>query len=374
MANFGKADQPDTISGTINAATVYAGSTFPVSQTGTWTGTFVAGATLPTSLATPVPVSQTGSWTATVNAGSTFPVSQTGSWTATIVAGATLPTSQTGSWTATVTAAATFPVQQTGSWTASVSPSATFPVKGVDAEGAVPTVNPIVAAGHNLSTGVVQVPDIFTAFGIQTTTVIQIGANAGLYNIDTTTGGGYTAGDVAHDAVDTGTRPNKIGGYAVDYEPDSTGEQGRAEVAAADRVDGAFNRRGQFVEGVNPARNEITGINATYNSTLSSTTSDAIECWNYRQLCIGFALEKQNTPTDFTIEVEVTHNNTDYYKLMNGGLGAWIYDDTAVGAAGIKRAYTFPICAYKFRVKTTAAGVDSTDKFIMTTANFYLRN
>ena len=246
-------------------------------------------------------------------------------------------------------------------------------VEGTAAAGGA-VGNPVTVCGRNFVLPTTRnIPDIFTAFGINTTTVIQIGANAGLYNIHTTTGGGYSSGDVAHDAADNGF-PLKIGGRAIDYEPDTTGEQGRAEVAANDRVAGAFNLRGQIIEGVNPQYGEMTTLNDTYDNTTTTNTSTAVECWNYRRITLGWDVSKANTPTDITFDVEVDLGDGNFKKLMNGGVGAWIYDDITVGASGIERAYSIPIAADRFRVTVTTTGTTASNTFTIANAVYYLRN
>lgn len=180
-------------------------------------------------------------------------------------------------------------------------------------------------------------------------------------------------GDVSHDGADSGN-PVKIGSKAFDHEPDSAGQKGPAEVAANDRANMDINLQGQQIMGVNCKYHEPTNIDTTYNNVTTTATSAWYECWNYRYCTFGFDLDKANTPTDIQIEVELElGDGASAKKLMNGPLGMWIYDDTAVGS-GIERAYTFPICAYKMRIKVTATGTDASNTFTMANSCLYFRN
>lgn len=256
-----------------------------------------------------------------------------------------------------------------------VSSSNPIPIEGPDAVGAGLTGQPVQIGGRDLTGQVehIAVNDLGGSIAPMITQLFDIG----LVSINFASDGSVVCvGNTAHDAVDAdaGEGPVKIGAHAIDYEPDSTGEQGRAKVAAADRVDIAANRRGQLITGVNSARSTLTNISTTYNDSTTTATSGAIECWNYRQLTISFEITKANTPTDITFEIEMTPDDSNYFKLMNGGLGSWIYDDTAVGSSGIERAYTFPICAYKFRVKVTATGTTASATFTVSNASYFMRN
>ncbi|MCH7505143.1 hypothetical protein IID04_05890 [PVC group bacterium] len=94
-------------------------------------------------------------------------------------------------------------------------------------------------------------------------------------------------GDVAHDAVDSG-KPVKIGVKVVDYEPDTEDEQGRAEIAEGDRGDVAANLRQEIIEGVNSLFHLFdgefpnTGLDGLYDGSPTESTSEVVECWNYR--------------------------------------------------------------------------------------------
>lgn len=213
--------------------------------------------------------------------------------------------------------------------------------------------------------------DVSTSNAVPVTNDTTIGGltvNLGLNNDVTATG------NVAHDAVDSGN-PIKTGGIATDYEPDTDDEQGAAEVAAADRVDGAFNLRGEKIEGVNPFTTLLDNINITYDDSPTNATSQDIECWNYRQATLGFDLTESGTATDIEIEVQVSLDGTNFFPLVNGGLGKWIYDDATISGEGtLSRAYTFPIAAYKIRVKVIGTGTTASNTFTMANAYLYMRN
>lgn len=191
--------------------------------------------------------------------------------------------------------------------------------------------------------------------------------------------GNLTAvGNLAHDAVDSGN-PIKIGAQATDYEPDTEDAQGRADVAAADRVDIATNLKGEQIDGVNSMFHYFdgtfpdTGLDGVYDDNPTSSTSEAVECWNYRYATVGLCIDSTLAPTDIRIDVEVSPDNTIWYKLMNGPLGLWIYEDTGT-ATEICRALNFEISSRFIRVKITCTGTDATNFFTVDDSYIYLHN
>jgi len=244
-------------------------------------------------------------------------------------------------------------------------------VEGTVAEGN-PIGNPIVIAGKTPG-GDVQAVTAFLASTVYTMPTVIVGSTT-LANIPNASNNElWVGGGEAHDAVDAGN-PIKTGGKAIDYHPDSDAEQGAAEVAANDRANGAFNRRGQIIEGINARYNVLDNVSVVYDDDPTTATSTAIECWNYRQATIGFDLDSLSTPTAILFEVEISLDGTNYFTMTDGPLGAWIYDDT-VCATEINESLTFSIACQKIRLKVTATGTDGAGKeFEVTNAHIYLRN
>jgi hypothetical protein len=179
-------------------------------------------------------------------------------------------------------------------------------------------------------------------------------------------------GNVAHDATDTGN-PVKIGGKATDYERNTSGALGITEVAEDDRVDIAANLRGEQIEGVNGSYVLTTALDNQYDDNPTSATSAEVECWNYRWCTVGFDLVSTSTPTDILIEVETTQDGTNFHKMMDGFLGDWRYDDVACSTE-IFESMTFPINAYKVRVRMKATGTEATKYFTVDNSFIALRN
>ncbi len=185
-------------------------------------------------------------------------------------------------------------------------------------------------------------------------------------------------GDIAHDVADSG-KPIKIGAKAADYEPDTEDEQGRAEVADGDRVDVATNRRGEVIEGINSKFHLFngafpnTGLDGRYDNSPTNSTSEAVECWNYRYATFGFSLDSTSTPTDIEFQVQIMADGINWMDLTNGPLGAWIYDDVS-SAIQIHESFTFPNCAHSIRVKVTATGTTTTRFFDVDNSFIMLRN
>lgn len=181
-------------------------------------------------------------------------------------------------------------------------------------------------------------------------------------------------GNRDHDAADAG-EVVKVGSRVQDYEPDTdaTESGGLAEVAEGDRANLSLNRRGELIEGVNSQRISLSTLNVTYDDSPTTVTSSAFECWNYRWAGISYTIDSTNTPTDLRIDVEVSHDGTNYAKLMNGPLGMLIYDDVATATA-ISRSLVFPIAAYKIRVTITCTGTTGANTFAVSNFMLFLRN
>jgi hypothetical protein len=186
--------------------------------------------------------------------------------------------------------------------------------------------------------------------------------------------GVFVGGNKAHDAADGGN-PVKTGGIALDYHPDSDDEQGQSEVAANDRVNRAYNLRGEAIEGVNSLRTVLDNISVTYDDDPTTAVSQNIECWNYRWASVGFTITESGTATDILFEVEASLDGTNFFKMMNGGLALWIYDDTTVSnLSPLVECYTFPIACQEIRVRVTCTGTTVSNTFTVANAYIYLRN
>ena len=61
-------------------------------------------------------------------------------------------------------------------------------------------------------------------------------------------------------------------------------------------------------------------------------------------------------------------------KLTNDALGLLIYDDVAVGAAGIEEAYGFEFGAKEMQVVVTAVGTSAVNTFSVDDTFLYFRN
>lgn len=249
-------------------------------------------------------------------------------------------------------------------------------VEGLNANGGAVT-NPHMIAGKNLTSPTTMLtPTFYTAFGIDTMLVLQVGANSGLLNIHTTTGGAYTSGDTAHDAADAGF-PVKIGFKVSDYEPVTSDVRsgGRTAVSAAnDRCDASGNLYGETVEGVNGYFFTLDNISTTYNNTTTTATSTAKECWNYRQASFTYELTKANSPTDILFEFEVSLNNGSTFAVLQNDFQGDLRESAASVGSGIKKSVTFPIACHSIRVKATATGTTASATFTVANAVLYLRN
>lgn len=179
-------------------------------------------------------------------------------------------------------------------------------------------------------------------------------------------------GEIAHDAVDSGN-PIKMGAVATDWDPDTEGDQGPTAVAAGDRVELTADLKGRLVERVQAKFELLTGLDDIYNGTPSTNTSATIECFDYRYCTLGFDLVSSGTPTDFTIEVQVSADGTNWHKLTNDALGNIIYSDASVDSE-VFEAIPFAISARKIRVKMTGTGLGASNTFTVDNTVLMLRN
>lgn len=184
--------------------------------------------------------------------------------------------------------------------------------------------------------------------------------------------GASVSGDTAHDTADAG-EPVKVGGKAIDMEPDSGSEEGPTAVAANDRVNQLFDLKGRVVDVPFARYQATTTLDDTYGDTTTTNTSTAIEVWAYRWCQFQFDLTKIGTPTTIQFFVESSANGTDFVIMRNGPLGAWIYDDTYVGASTISETLYFPIAAHSVRVRITGTG-SSGNTFTIADSHLYCRN
>ncbi len=244
-------------------------------------------------------------------------------------------------------------------------------VEGTNSQGAA-APNPVMVGGKDLSGN----NNAFTSYttGSFNSMPTILAKSDGSAIADIQNSALTVTGDEAHDAADAGN-PIKVGGRATDYHPNAEGAQGDSEVAEDDRVNTAHNLQGQIIEGVN-SRYYMgdAELDGTYQAAGTSTrTSSVLECWNYRRATVGFALDSTGTPTDITIEVFISPDNTHWSKLTNGALGSWIYDDQ-VCASEIEEAYTFDICAGYIKVVITSTGGDASNYFTVDDSYIYLGN
>jgi len=250
-------------------------------------------------------------------------------------------------------------------------------ISGGAADGSAAVGNPVQIAGHDFGGTTMAIPTMFTASSI-TMGFMNLSDSSGNLN-SIFNSGIFVTGDEAHDAVDAGN-PIKIGGKATDTDPSQNeGSIAPLAVAENDRVDAWFNDSGAVVEAVH-AQYELLGeITGEYTSGTATKDSGIMNTWFFRQATLGFDLSVTGTPTDITFEVFCNNDGSGTFreqKLMNGALGAWIYDDTAVGVSGIKRVYTFPIACYQMKARATCVGCGDSGvtSFTIDNATMFFRN
>lgn len=118
---------------------------------------------------------------------------------------------------------------------------------------------------------------------------------------------------------------------------------------------------------------ELEDISTTYNNTTTTETSQEIDISTYRYATLVFTLDSTNTPTDIEFSVEISADGTNFFKMINNGVGHWVYDDT-ICATAINEGYTFPIAAQLIRIRVVALGTSASNTFEVSDAYLYLRN
>jgi hypothetical protein len=116
----------------------------------------------------------------------------------------------------------------------------------------------------------------------------------------------------------------------------------------------------------------LTAINTTYNNTTTSANSADLTTTGYRTCDLIFTVVSANTPTDITFDAEAKDGST-YFKMKNGFLGKFIFDDTAVATAQNIHV-TFPCPASgTMRITVTATGTTALNTFTVSNAKIFLR-
>lgn len=254
--------------------------------------------------------------------------------------------------------------------------ASSVPIQGASTQSAAVSGNPVLVGGRDLL-GQAEYLALNDLGGSIAPALTQL-FDAGLVSINFASDGSVVCvGNTPHGTTDAdaGEGPVKIGGHAIDYEPDTEDEQGRAEVTAGQRVDIAANRRGQLIEGVNSMFATLDSLADTYDNVTTTNTSQDQESWNYRVAQVFLEFTESGAAQDITIEVEASPNGVKFYKQMSGGIGQWVYDDATISAAGtLARSYPFPICSRFIRVKLTAAGTTAVNTITCVSAFIQMRN
>lgn len=185
--------------------------------------------------------------------------------------------------------------------------------------------------------------------------------------------GASVTGDVAHSGVDAG-EPVKVGGKAIDYQPNSEGEQGAAEVTANDRTNGAFNLRGEAVECVKGEYQLLTELDQNYDADPTTDISSAYECWQYREGSFSTTATETGAATDIIFDILFSNDNGSSYQKFD--VGYWQdlrYTDTMIGTNGDIHI-PFTIRATHIKIRVTCNGTGASNYFTLDNSAIYMRN
>ena len=188
--------------------------------------------------------------------------------------------------------------------------------------------------------------------------------------------GASVSGDTAHDAADAG-EPVKIGGKAIDYEPDTSDvyNGGLTNVAEGDRTNLVTNLSGQVPEAVVSYFFTLDNISTTYDDNPTTATSTAKEVWQFRKCTFSYDATYANSPTNITFVAQVSLNNGSTFADYDIDYWGDLTESTAtITATGIKKALTFPIAWHSMKIKATATGTTASNTITIANAVLYCRN
>ena len=205
--------------------------------------------------------------------------------------------------------------------------------------------------------GVYEIPTV--TIGDPATAVIMSVANSAA----------LITGDELHDIADAGG-PVKIGGRAGSV-------LFTAVSAINDRTDSFFDLNGrQVTRGWFSTTGHLANVNGSYNDTGSTFNSEIISCEPYTKFNLFYKITKANTPTDIKINVQFSPDSgTTWHDYKNWFFGDLRYDDTAIGTGSILRNVVMGDCiAEHMRISTLAAGVSSTNTFVISGMRVTFKN
>lgn len=97
-----------------------------------------------------------------------------------------------------------------------------------------------------------------------------------------------------------------------------------------------------------------------FDSAAEVYTSAVFECAAFKEFMLLIDLDVTLAPTDIQIWVEFSHDNANFFKLMDGPFGSLMYED----AAGDKKeCVTGKIIAHWMRIYVVSSGCTSTATF-----------
>ena len=97
-----------------------------------------------------------------------------------------------------------------------------------------------------------------------------------------------------------------------------------------------------------------------FDSTAEVYTSKSFECAPYKEFLLMIDLDVTGVPTDIQIWVEFSHDNVNFFKLMDGPFGSLMYEDSA---GDKKEAVSGKIIAGWMRLYVVSSGCDATNTF-----------
>ena len=93
-----------------------------------------------------------------------------------------------------------------------------------------------------------------------------------------------------------------------------------------------------------------------FDSAAETFTSKEFECAPYKEFSLLVDVDVTGVPTDIQIWVEFSHDNVNFFKLMDGPFGSLMYEDTA---GDKKECVSGKIIAHWMRIYVVSSGCDA---------------
>jgi hypothetical protein len=118
----------------------------------------------------------------------------------------------------------------------------------------------------------------------------------------------------------------------------------------------------------------LTNVSTAYDTNPETQTSASTDCRRFRYAILSFTLDSTGTPTDILFDVEMSPDNSNFYKIGWGFLQDLRYDDTVCATAINESILIEKLDRYVRLVVTATGGTGAGTKFDVTNAKITFFN